>query len=447
MQKTSNYNLNKPEQTDVVNIDDLNENFDILDAELKKVSDKANLIQKAEGTGTAITLSNIQFIDRFTVTFIIAQNNNGAATTINGKPLYNPGTTTAPKLIAGRAATVWYDASKNAFFIKASASGTASPSDVLAGIPFSNEEGEQVGTMPDRRGSNQTAEDKYAVSGSLYLKPLKGYYEPAGSSSNPSGIKGWIKVDDSNFKSDNIRAGVTLLGLSGKSSVVDTADANAAAQQILYGYSGYVKGAKVQGSMNDMRWDNYTATDKYANGNGTLSLKPPAGYYEPTGASSSPSGIKGWLSVYDANFKAANIKKGVSIFGITGSLEEGKKFVSGTTGSGSVDTRTFYLLDGSSYPYKGLMVSGLTFTPSLIIIFAKITEYSAINYKTIVYAKDKTYTRNNPIVTIHEVGGDGYYGHSAMTFKGDNLVTSNGFTIPICSLSGLVDYYRWEAYE
>lgn len=36
MQQTPNYGLNKPEQTDLVNIDDLNTNFDIIDTELKK---------------------------------------------------------------------------------------------------------------------------------------------------------------------------------------------------------------------------------------------------------------------------------------------------------------------------------------------------------------------------------------------------------------------------
>lgn len=39
MNKTTNFLLNKPEQTDTVNIDDLNANFDILDVEVKKAID------------------------------------------------------------------------------------------------------------------------------------------------------------------------------------------------------------------------------------------------------------------------------------------------------------------------------------------------------------------------------------------------------------------------
>ncbi len=42
MQYTSNYNLKKPEGTDVVNIDDLNDNADILDQKLKEVENKAD---------------------------------------------------------------------------------------------------------------------------------------------------------------------------------------------------------------------------------------------------------------------------------------------------------------------------------------------------------------------------------------------------------------------
>jgi len=42
MQYTVNYNLKKPEGTDIVNIDDLNHNADILDQKLKEVENKAN---------------------------------------------------------------------------------------------------------------------------------------------------------------------------------------------------------------------------------------------------------------------------------------------------------------------------------------------------------------------------------------------------------------------
>lgn len=116
MQKTPNYNLNKPEQTDVVNIDDLNANFDTLDTELKKVAEGTNLFKRAGGTGTAIISSDFDLEDGVHKTFIITTNNNGSGTTINGKPLYKPNTTQPPTLIAGKAVTVWYDDVKKCFF-------------------------------------------------------------------------------------------------------------------------------------------------------------------------------------------------------------------------------------------------------------------------------------------------------------------------------------------
>lgn len=40
MQSTTNYNLNKPENTDEIKISDLNENFDKIDTELKNVNNE-----------------------------------------------------------------------------------------------------------------------------------------------------------------------------------------------------------------------------------------------------------------------------------------------------------------------------------------------------------------------------------------------------------------------
>lgn len=45
MEHTTNYNLNKPEETDNVNISDLNENADILDGVLKALQDEVDAKQ------------------------------------------------------------------------------------------------------------------------------------------------------------------------------------------------------------------------------------------------------------------------------------------------------------------------------------------------------------------------------------------------------------------
>lgn len=95
--------------------------------------------QTAGGTANAITLTTATLTNGYAKTFIALANNNGSTTTINGKPLYKPNTTTAPTLIAGKAYTVWYNQPSDCFFIKASAEGTATTAQVLAGATFSND--------------------------------------------------------------------------------------------------------------------------------------------------------------------------------------------------------------------------------------------------------------------------------------------------------------------
>lgn len=85
--------------------------------------------------------------------------------------------------------------------------------------------------------------------------------------------------------------------------VLDTSDANATAEDILVGKSGYVNGEKVEGSIESLAAQTITpgasnqiiAAGKYLSGDQT---------------------IKG-----DANLIAANIMSGVKIFGITGTAE------------------------------------------------------------------------------------------------------------------------------
>lgn len=110
--------------------------------------------QNAGGTATAITLGTAPQVDGVSVTFIASADNNAAATTVNGLPLYKPGGTTAPTLKAGKPYTIWYSSASTCFFFKASATGTATPAQVLANVPYSNEsDTDLIGTMPDKTGS------------------------------------------------------------------------------------------------------------------------------------------------------------------------------------------------------------------------------------------------------------------------------------------------------
>lgn len=136
MDYTTNLNLKKPGSDDFIDTADINGNMDVIDGSISNLKK----FQAAGGTGTAITLTGIELVDGFQTTFVILASNSGAATTINAKPLYKPGTITAPKLAPGKAATVWYNSAGGCFFIKASAEGTATAGDVLAGQTFSNDD-------------------------------------------------------------------------------------------------------------------------------------------------------------------------------------------------------------------------------------------------------------------------------------------------------------------
>ena len=95
--------------------------------------------QTAQGTATAIILTGIPLTDGYSKTFVVANDNSGSATTVNGKNLYKPNTTTPPNLTKGKAVTIWYDLAKTSFFIKASAEGNTIAAHVLAGDTFSND--------------------------------------------------------------------------------------------------------------------------------------------------------------------------------------------------------------------------------------------------------------------------------------------------------------------
>lgn len=114
--------------------------------------------------------------------------------------------------------------------------GTASAGDVLSGkTAYSS--GLITGSMTNNG----------AVSGTISTKAGT-YTIPAGYH-NGSGSVAISSTEQAKVVTGNIRAGVTLLGVSGKASVVDTADATATASQILSGTSAYVNGSKINGSL------------------------------------------------------------------------------------------------------------------------------------------------------------------------------------------------------
>ena len=361
MQQTSNYALKKPEQTDVVNIEDLNTNFDTLDTELKKVSDKANFIQTAGGTGTAITLNNVSLVNGFTVTFVVAANNSGAATTINGKALYKPGGTSAPTLTAGKAVTVWYNGTN--FFIKASAEGDAVAANVLAGKTFSNDvDTGLIGTIASKAATTYNpSTSAQTIAAGQYLSGAQTVAATTGTSAAgdvlsgktfnsangigltgtmpnngsvgtqtlttegaeytiPAGYhngSGKVKAAITGLIASVIKAGTTVGGILG----TFTADATATAAQMLSGVTAYVNGNKVTGTIVSRGSEEYQgwrrAEVSYASEIGRVHLRIPTGAYL-TGTAAQG----GQLGVFcdDPNFIPDNFLATKNIFGLQGGV-------------------------------------------------------------------------------------------------------------------------------
>lgn len=89
---------------------------------------------------------------------------------------------------------------------------------------------------------------------------------------------------------------------------LDVSDATATAAQILAGATAYLAAGKTTGTMPDRAGDN-ACTSSSVDGT-TLKLVAPEGYYDGTDT----------VTVTDADFTAANIKDGVEIFGVTGTM-------------------------------------------------------------------------------------------------------------------------------
>lgn len=124
----------------------------------------------------------------------------------------------------------------NADFYDTSAD-TAAADHILTGKTAHSATGSVAGSMPNNG----------AVAGTIGTKDGK-YTIPAGYHSGA----GTVIIDaaeQAKLISGNIKAGVTVLGVSGSSSVVETKDGTAAAGEIIKGKTAFVNGAKLTGTL------------------------------------------------------------------------------------------------------------------------------------------------------------------------------------------------------
>lgn len=128
------------------------------------------------------------------------------------------------------------DGMDNAIFYDSS-DATAASGDIVSGKTAYVGNGKVSGTMANNG----------AVSGTI-SKVGDSYAVPAGYHSGSGTVK-ISAAEQSKIVSGNIKAGQTILGVAGKTSVVDTSDATAGAGTIVAGKTAYVNGTKITGSL------------------------------------------------------------------------------------------------------------------------------------------------------------------------------------------------------
>jgi len=145
------------------------------------------------------------------------------------------------------------------------------------------------------------------------------------------------------------------------------ASGNATASDLLSGKTASTDAGDIVGTMpnNGMGWLAARGIS-VAGPPGRLYMYSQPGYY---------NGTDGGLYADDANFIAANIPNGMSMFGLVGTGANARRMASGTVTLSSTNA-TFYSQSNISVLAYYATISGLTFTPSRIIIFPTVAETS-----------------------------------------------------------------------
>lgn len=162
MQTTANYGLKKPEGSDVVDVQNFNDNADIVDTELKKRVTTSDYIRSpgyVVDTGTvnayvvALNPAPTAYADGMAVTVKIKTANTGASTlnvnSLGAKSILDSlgNALTSGKLKAGLPYTFRYNGTNFILQGEGGEYGTATQADVLNTATFGTEQGVKQGTM------------------------------------------------------------------------------------------------------------------------------------------------------------------------------------------------------------------------------------------------------------------------------------------------------------
>jgi len=204
---TPNYNLEKQQGNDNVNINGINNNFDIIDAEIKNAHDKADQAFQSASEGK-----------------------QKIATAITGKGVPTNSSDTF-QTMADNIESIETDPSVG--------TTDAVAADLLSGKKAVSQGNPITGTMPNRGAVNQnltTEGQEYTI--------IAGYHNGLGK----------IKAVINGLVASVIKTGATVGGIAGNF----TADATATAAQMLSGVIAYVNGNKITGTIPSKTAQTYT---------------------------------------------------------------------------------------------------------------------------------------------------------------------------------------------
>jgi hypothetical protein len=179
MKTTANYGLKKPEGTDVVDIQNFNDNADTIDTQLKKLNDNAGALSSLNTTAKNTLVAAINEVFQSG-----ADVKSGTISAVNNKGASLDDDATWDDIVAAINAI-------------ARGQGNAVESQVLSGIKFSNSDGQlRTGTMPNKGAITITP------SGSAQTIP-SGYHNGQG------------KVSAVTVPVANVLSGTTIAGQAG----------------------------------------------------------------------------------------------------------------------------------------------------------------------------------------------------------------------------------------
>lgn len=258
-------------------------------------------------------------------------------------------------------------------------------------------------------------------------------------------VTGTFTNDGTATSGEHIRSGYIAyskgIKITGTYEGLDTTLSNGAtASQILSGYSAYANGLKIDGTMQSVSHNaptvtinsstgvvsaSHTQSTGYVTGGtktGTLTLSTQATATITPGTTAKTAVAKGKYTLGDvtvkgdANLIAANIKSGVSIFGITGNAPSNYY----TTGSASASSYVYSM--SCSFVPKGIIMyrTGLTFDSDKNIYLIIATSLSSgAGSGTVCYTTETTSTETVDFTPISPDISDMYNLVSDETFYDD----------------------------